>query len=457
MWKNDLRSPKLPAKMTVATHQLQRSLQPSLTDQISLSHLLAKCELGSLVTETNQDEPPSFKEVCDHHKLNTGSLDTIFQTEDSVLNPDSFWWLSKELLYRAQAFSKRCHVEDRYLTTSLIAFLKLVKSESKYQSDGIFASFLELISNYSSLITDPTKLKSFRSTWGIDEKQNALLCLTCEWLGKHMNLFNETIAKKVEAFKLEHVSRIGDLPSAQNLVVEVFPECMQLLIGYWIGLYGTRSADSNVLQENIQSKRRTKGGGAVLASGKRADHSYSSNNSKEDINGSFSAGGTSNRPHFDSQFSKRADHSYSSSPSPLPSGINSNQVDANNQPCRDDHTYVATEDSGVNNLPPNMREDHTYVSTKERKTKSATTGCMAAGPPASADPLVGGGLEEDHDYDALPYAKRFKPSEVMTKGEPYAIILDSTKYSFVQLILEFLNNVLISGVAHVVHTRLIHS
>lgn len=62
--------------------------------------------------------------------------------------------------------------------------------------------------------------------------------LTCvgRWLGQQFHAANSSISQKVEGFKVQHIERISDLPPAEELTTELFPEAMQMLLLHWMGL-----------------------------------------------------------------------------------------------------------------------------------------------------------------------------------------------------------------------------
>lgn len=68
--------------------------------------------------------------------------------------------------------------------------------------------------------------------------------LTCvgRWLGQQFHAANSSISQKVEGFKFQHIERISDLPPAEELATELFPEAMQTLLLHWMGL----SEESNI-------------------------------------------------------------------------------------------------------------------------------------------------------------------------------------------------------------------
>lgn len=75
------------------------------------------------------------------------------------------------------------------------------------------------------------------------------LLLHCigQWLGQQFHAANSKISQRVEAFKVNHIDRITDLPPAEDLATELFPEAMRTLLLHWMGL----------TEESSLEKRRT--------------------------------------------------------------------------------------------------------------------------------------------------------------------------------------------------------
>ncbi|XP_028269518.1 uncharacterized protein LOC114441008 [Parambassis ranga] len=73
--------------------------------------------------------------------------------------------------------------------------------------------------------------------WAKDAVYSSTL-LSCigRWLGQQFNAANSSISQKVEGFKVQHIDRISDLPPAEELATELFPEAMQTLLLHWMGL-----------------------------------------------------------------------------------------------------------------------------------------------------------------------------------------------------------------------------
>uniref|UniRef100_A0A3Q3FEY3 Si:ch211-110p13.9 n=1 Tax=Labrus bergylta TaxID=56723 RepID=A0A3Q3FEY3_9LABR len=63
-----------------------------------------------------------------------------------------------------------------------------------------------------------------------------LLCCVGRWLGQQFHAANSSISHKVEGFKVHHIERISDLPPAEELTTELFPEAMRTLLLHWMGL-----------------------------------------------------------------------------------------------------------------------------------------------------------------------------------------------------------------------------
>lgn len=71
--------------------------------------------------------------------------------------------------------------------------------------------------------------------WGSAYSSSLLNCIG-QWLGQQFQAANTSISQKVEGFKVQHIERISDLPPAEELVTELFPEAMRTLLLHWMGL-----------------------------------------------------------------------------------------------------------------------------------------------------------------------------------------------------------------------------
>lgn len=71
--------------------------------------------------------------------------------------------------------------------------------------------------------------------WGSVYSSSLLSCIG-RWLGQQFHAANSCISQKVEDFKVQHIEQISDLPPAEELATELFPEAMQTLLLHWMGL-----------------------------------------------------------------------------------------------------------------------------------------------------------------------------------------------------------------------------
>ncbi|XP_072289851.1 uncharacterized protein [Eucyclogobius newberryi] len=72
---------------------------------------------------------------------------------------------------------------------------------------------------------------------------SSLLGCIGRWLGQQFYEANSSISQRVEGFKMQHIDRISDLPPAEELTQELFPEAMRSLLLHWMGLSEDISAE----------------------------------------------------------------------------------------------------------------------------------------------------------------------------------------------------------------------
>lgn len=63
-----------------------------------------------------------------------------------------------------------------------------------------------------------------------------LLQTVASWLGRRFHEANSTVSDQVEGFKMRNIEHIKDLPPAEDLANELFPEAMRDLLIHWMGL-----------------------------------------------------------------------------------------------------------------------------------------------------------------------------------------------------------------------------
>lgn len=481
LWKNSHLDPALPVLIQVTMDQLKTRL----SGQSTLDGMLQLLDSKSSVTSSS-DATPLNNQFLVNREIsaeNECSRSSFFSDVDvkperfsegiASVDSSSFRVFLSAVTMQTKSSMPKWNQQEKSSAAALLAFLHVAElqlGETDLKDCRTFTSFLDMVRDYDFIISDDVKLKSFCSPWGIGEKSNALLCLVSEWLGRKLFCFNDAIAKRIEEFKTQNINHIQDLPPPQVLVQELFPQCMQLLVSYWIGLYGDDGGEvkeekcnygEDVAPPLVPVSRKHK---CVPSGQSRDDHSYSSSNQgmKESADGSAvgppakksrmspASPGTINATRSGDDISMGTsyeDHNYFSATNHQPAaGENSVQT-----LLRDDHTYVANNPSNEddNNAAAtlstsgNTRKDHTYVAkTHGRKCRGGSSG--SASPKEEPEPVVvePAAVKRSH---AVNMSQGFKPTNS----------IDSSKYPFIQIILEFINNALISGVAHVVYTRLL--
>lgn len=63
-----------------------------------------------------------------------------------------------------------------------------------------------------------------------------LLQAVASWLGQQFHEANSSVSHQVEGFKMRNIEHIKDLPPAEDLATELFPEAMRNLLIHWMGL-----------------------------------------------------------------------------------------------------------------------------------------------------------------------------------------------------------------------------
>lgn len=63
-----------------------------------------------------------------------------------------------------------------------------------------------------------------------------LLQAVASWLGRQFHEANSSVSDQVEGFKIRNIEHIKDLPPAEDLATELFPEAMRNLLIHWMGL-----------------------------------------------------------------------------------------------------------------------------------------------------------------------------------------------------------------------------
>ncbi|KAK2837220.1 hypothetical protein Q5P01_014432 [Channa striata] len=126
---------------------------------------------------------------------------------------------------------------------------KLHSIENKLSSEtlsyrGQLETVMLLLKSIDQCINGDLKEKDVTETvlgllkakdWGSVYSSSLISCIG-RWLGQQFNAMNSSISQKVENFKVQHIEQISNLPPAEELASELFPEPMQTLLLHWMGL-----------------------------------------------------------------------------------------------------------------------------------------------------------------------------------------------------------------------------
>lgn len=120
-------------------------------------------------------------------------------------------------------------------------------------------TILILLENIDQLINGHLDEKSVTETvltllkakdWGC-VYSSSLLCYLGQWLGQQFHAANSKISQKVEGFKVNHIEQISNLPPAEDLASELFPDAMKTLLLHWMGLSGESKLEKRHMEYPI--------------------------------------------------------------------------------------------------------------------------------------------------------------------------------------------------------------
>lgn len=80
---------------------------------------------------------------------------------------------------------------------------------------------------------------------------SSLLKFLGQWLGQQFHAANSKIRQKVEGFKVHHIEQISNLPPAEDLASELFPDAMKTLLLHWMGLSGEEKLEKRRMEYPI--------------------------------------------------------------------------------------------------------------------------------------------------------------------------------------------------------------
>lgn len=129
------------------------------------------------------------------------------------------------LRQKLHSLDDRLSSETPSLTDQLETILLLLESIDQYIN-----GYLE-----EKQVTETVLALLKAKDWG-SVYSSSLLSSIGRWLGQQFHAANSCIGQKVEDFKVQNIEQISDLPPAEDLATELFPEPMQTLLLHWMGL-----------------------------------------------------------------------------------------------------------------------------------------------------------------------------------------------------------------------------
>ncbi|KAI9527692.1 hypothetical protein NQZ68_027782 [Dissostichus eleginoides] len=126
---------------------------------------------------------------------------------------------------KLQSLDDKLSSETHSYTEQLETILLLLENIERYMNGNL----------EEKDVTDTVIALLKAKDWG-SVYSSSLLCGVARWLGQQFHAANGSISQRVEDFKVQHIERISDLPPAEELVTELFPEAMQTLLLHWMGL-----------------------------------------------------------------------------------------------------------------------------------------------------------------------------------------------------------------------------
>lgn len=119
--------------------------------------------------------------------------------------------------------------------------MKHASSVDKKQEETIL-KLLEYVEYWIDVQVDEEKLTEAvmillqNHSHGYSIYSSALLQAVASWLGRQFHEANSSVSHQVEGFKMRNIEHIKDLPPAEDLATELFPEAMRNLLIHWMGL-----------------------------------------------------------------------------------------------------------------------------------------------------------------------------------------------------------------------------
>eukprot|EP00062_Callorhinchus_milii_P016662 gi/632968214/ref/XP_007900404.1/ PREDICTED: uncharacterized protein LOC103184291 [Callorhinchus milii] len=197
----------------------------------------SECELHSInrnrTTASSLDCGISTRVVCEGDHSYCVQESEPCPNNSARLEATGYDSLSARLQLASQAIRNLpAQIQEQGKAIALLTdFLELLLSET-VSVQRLVDTVQEFLSQVQDLV-----VKTEIIELGADSIYGShMLYAVSNWLGHQFYAANASISSQVEDFKTTHISRITDLPPAEELVDQLFPEAMKVLLLNWMGL-----------------------------------------------------------------------------------------------------------------------------------------------------------------------------------------------------------------------------
>ena len=253
VWERQILDPVLMSEINV---MLKNSVMEDESHCASTSELVEEkinsntvtCRVDEFVNHVNDaiDSYAAENSECLKYEIKLLKIYLSYMNEKRDLN---------SFIFRTISLLNSCLVILPQLSKELES---LESSDSPTDSDG--TTPINNLTSSNNLCKAPISNKSYEgSSQNHAGEENleifckeAVITEIANWLGKEFLNHHDRISEKVTLFKQGNISNIGNLPTAKNLVHEVFPISMITFFCRWMRVpwNETTFADSEELQEN---------------------------------------------------------------------------------------------------------------------------------------------------------------------------------------------------------------
>lgn len=211
VWKSQINDSPLKMSYSLSV-QLDFKLSSSLHDTESINEMSQPqhCQVGR-----------GFVDVCGSGTSNTSADHDYCSFPKQSMQPEIVSTVRQKL----HSLDDKLSSDTQCYTEQLETISLLLENIDRYMKGNL----------EEKDVTETVLALLKAKDWGCVYSSSLLSCIG-RWLGQQFHAANSSISQKVEGFKVHHIERISDLPPAEELATELFPEAMRTLLLHWMGL-----------------------------------------------------------------------------------------------------------------------------------------------------------------------------------------------------------------------------